>query len=139
MAQPFSIVAAAFTPFDPDGSVAVDVIERQLAGLLNDGADGAFVCGTTGEGAALSTPERKQVAEAWIGAAPDGFEIIVHVGHAAIADAADLARHAANAGAIAAVAPISSSPGRPSKQRTASRRSRKRRRIFPSTITISPW
>lgn len=107
MASKFSIVAAAFTPFHADGSLALDVIERQVERLVADGATGAFICGTTGEGAALTSRERMQVAEAWIAAAPRGFEIIVHVGHASVADAAELAAHAARAGAsaVAAVAP----------------------------------
>lgn len=107
MARKFSIVAAAFTPFHADGSLALEVIERQVERLVADGATGAFICGTTGEGAALTSRERMQVAEAWVAAAPKGFEIIVHVGHASVADAAELAAHAAQAGAtaIAAVAP----------------------------------
>jgi N-acetylneuraminate lyase len=107
MTKPFSIVAAAFTPLNADGSLALGTIVRQVERLVADGATGAFICGTTGEGAALTTRERKQVAEAWIAAAPKGFEIIVHVGHASVAEAAELAAHAAGAGAsaIAAVAP----------------------------------
>lgn len=107
MTKPFSIVAAAFTPFNADGSLALGTIARQVEHLVADGATGAFICGTTGEGAALTTRERKQVTEAWIAAAPKGFEIIVHVGHASVAEAAELAAHAvgAGAGAVAAVAP----------------------------------
>lgn len=107
MTKPFSIVAAAFTPFHADGSLALGTIAQQVERLVGDGATGAFICGTTGEGAALTTRERKQVAQAWIDAAPQGFEIIVHVGHASVAEAADLADHAASVGAsaIAAVAP----------------------------------
>lgn len=107
MTKPFSIVAAAFTPFNVDGSLALGMIPRQVERLVADGATGAFICGTTGEGAALTTREREQVADAWIAAAPEGFEIIVHVGHASVAEATELAAHAAKAGAsaIAAVAP----------------------------------
>lgn len=107
MTKAFSIVAAAFTPFNQDGSLALDTIAQQVDRLVADEASGAFICGTTGEGAALTTRERKQVAEAWIAAAPEGFEIIVHVGHASVAEAIELAAHAADAGAtaIAAVAP----------------------------------
>jgi N-acetylneuraminate lyase len=48
-----------------------------------------------------------QVAESWVALAPKGFEIIVHVGHASVAEAAALAAHAASAGAaaVASVAP----------------------------------
>lgn len=107
MSSQFSIVAAAFTPFHEDGSLAVETIEQQVRRLVSDGATGAFICGTTGEGAALTSRERMQVAEAWVRAAPPGFEIIVHVGHASVAEASELAAHALKVGAtaIAAVAP----------------------------------
>ncbi|MCW5624390.1 MAG: dihydrodipicolinate synthase family protein [Burkholderiales bacterium] len=107
MARPFTIIAAAFTPFDAAGNLAVERIAPQVYSLVDDGVDGAFVCGTTGEGAALTTAERKRVAEAWVAAAPKGFKVIVHVGHAAVAEAAELAAHAQSIGAyaVAAVAP----------------------------------
>jgi N-acetylneuraminate lyase len=107
MPRAFSIVAAAFTPFARDGVLDVSRIETQVAGLVRDGVHGAFVCGTTGEGAALTTAERRQVAEAWVAHAPAGFRVIVHVGHAATAEAAALAAHAQEIGAhaIAAVPP----------------------------------
>lgn len=107
MTKTFTIIAAAFTPFDAQGELAADRIPAQIQALVRDGADGAFICGTTGEGAALTTTERQRVAEAWTAAAPAGFEVIVHVGHASAAEARDLAAHAATVGAtgIASVAP----------------------------------
>ena len=107
MTQPFTIIAAAFTPFDAHGALATDRIAAQVRALVADGANGAFVCGTTGEGAALTTDERKRVAAATTAAAPKGFEVIVHVGHASAQEARELAAHAASVGAtgIAAVAP----------------------------------
>lgn len=107
MTTDFAIIAAAFTPFDAHGALDADRIPAQIQALVRDGADGAFICGTTGEGAALTTAERRRVAEAWTTAAPAGFEVIVHVGHASAAEARDLAAHAASVGAtgVAAVAP----------------------------------
>lgn len=107
MPRNFSIVAAAFTPFTRHGALDVARIEAQAAAMIRDGVDGAFVCGTTGEGASLTSAERRQVAEAWVAHAPRSFRIIVHVGHAAAAEAAALAAHAQEIGAhaIAAVPP----------------------------------
>lgn len=107
MTQPFAIIAAAFTPLQGTGALDVPAIATQVHALVADGADGAFICGTTGEGAALTTAERMRVAEAWTAAAPTGFEVIVHVGHASAREARGLAAHAAGIGAtgIAAVAP----------------------------------
>jgi N-acetylneuraminate lyase len=101
------LVAAPFTPFRPDGSLNLDAVPRYAALLTAQGVRGAFVNGTTGEGASLTTEERKRVAEAWRRAAPASLAIVVHVGHNAVGDSVDLARHAAAIGcdAIAALAP----------------------------------
>jgi N-acetylneuraminate lyase len=101
------LIAAPFTPFHEDGSLAPERIPRQAAQLVADGVSGAFVCGSTGEGASLTMTERQHVAEAWIRAAPPELRIVVHVGHTAVEESCALARHAAQAGAaaIAAYAP----------------------------------
>ncbi len=107
MATPFSIIAAAFTPFHTDGTLDTATIATQAAALAVDGVDGAFVCGTTGEGAALTSEERRTVAAQWVAAAAPGFRVIVHVGHASAHEAQALARHAQDIGAdsVASVAP----------------------------------
>ncbi len=101
------LTAAPFTPLHPDGALNLDAIPVYAALLAAQGVRGAFVNGTTGEGASLTTEERKRVAEAWRHAAPAGLAVIVHVGHNALGDCLDLARHAAVIGcdAIAALAP----------------------------------
>lgn len=58
-----------------------------------------FICGTTGEGASLSTPERKEIARRWTDVAPDGLKVIVHVGHTSLADCKTLGAHAQEIGA----------------------------------------
>lgn len=101
------LVAAPFTPFLPNGDVALEMIPR-LAALLNqNGVSGAFVCGTTGEGSSLTTSDRMQVAAAWRRACPDGLKLAVHVGHLSLRESITLARHAQDirADAIATLAP----------------------------------
>jgi N-acetylneuraminate lyase len=68
---------------------------------------GAFICGTTGEGASLTTDERRRVAERWVAAAPADLRVIVHVGHTSLEECRSLAAHAQAIGAdsIAALAP----------------------------------
>lgn len=107
MAQPFTLIAAAFTPFTADGSLDLPVVAAQRQRLVADGVDGAFVCGTTGEGASLTTDERMAVTAAWTAGAPEGFKVIAHVGHASAHEAARLAAHAQTVGAqaVATVAP----------------------------------
>lgn len=101
------LIAAPHTPFTSDGALNPSVIARQAEHLRANGVNGAFVCGTTGEGASLSVTERMQVAESWIAARRDGLRVLVHVGHNALPDAITLARHARTirADAIAALAP----------------------------------
>lgn len=93
------LYAAPFTPFAAGGEIQFDLIPRLVDLLLEDGVRGAFVCGSNGEGPSLSTAERKKLAEAWISASAGRLQIMVHVGHASIAEARDLAAHAASAGA----------------------------------------
>ncbi len=107
------LIAAPFTPFQADGALALEAIPQQATQLVADGVSGAFVCGSTGEGASLTMTERKQVAEAWINSAPTDLPVIVHVGHTAVAESCELARHAAESGAaaFAAYAPHYFKPG----------------------------
>lgn len=101
------LIAAPFSPLRADGELNLAVIPRYAAHLARDSVRGAFICGTTGEGASLTTEERKKIAEAWISARQPGLSIIVHVGHNASAEAQGLARHAQREGAdaIATLAP----------------------------------
>jgi N-acetylneuraminate lyase len=101
------IWAATPTPFDTDGRLDASVIPAQAAHLQAAGVHGAFVTGTTGEFAALSTDERRRVAEAWAAARPVGFGLAAHVGGTDLGQSTDLAAHAESKGVdfIAAVAP----------------------------------
>jgi N-acetylneuraminate lyase len=95
------LTAAPFTPFHPDGSVALATIPALARLLAGNGVSGAFVCGTTGEGYSLTIAERRQVLEAWRSAAPAGLKVVAHVGHPTVADSRELARHAQETGADA--------------------------------------
>jgi N-acetylneuraminate lyase len=95
------LTAAPFTPFRPDGSLAPGTIPALARLLAANRVSGAFVCGTTGEGYSLTVAERRQVLEAWRGAAPAGLRVIAHVGHPTLADSRELARHAQESGADA--------------------------------------
>ncbi|CAN5461155.1 dihydrodipicolinate synthase family protein [soil metagenome] len=111
----FQLIAAPFTAFHADGSLNPAIIERQCEALVKDGVTGAFVCGTTGEGASLTVEERMAVAERWCAVRPAGFRVFVHMGHTSLRDAQTLARHAekSKADAIAAIAPFFFKPAVP--------------------------
>lgn len=101
------LIAAPFTALRPDGSLNLDLIERQAGELAGNGVRGAFICGTTGEGFSLTDAERMQVAERWVAAAPQELKVIVHVAHNSVGESQKLARHAEQigAGAIASIGP----------------------------------
>ncbi len=101
------LIAAPHTAFHADGTLALEMIPQQARLLAHNRVAGAFICGTTGEGASLTSEERRQVVEAWVAARQPGLAIIVHVGHLSLGEACAYARHAQESGAdaIAAIAP----------------------------------
>lgn len=88
------LIAAPFTAFHNDGSLNLDMIERQANFFVKNVISGAFICGTTGEGMSLSTDERLQVAEKWMEVAPAQLRVIAHVGHQSLTESRALAAHA---------------------------------------------
>lgn len=109
------LVAAAHTPMRADGSLNLDMIERQARCFLDNGVSAAFVCGSTGEGASLSVRERLAVAERWKAVAGGALPILVNAGHDCLGEAREIAAHAetvAGAQAVAAVAPVYFPPAR---------------------------
>lgn len=93
------LIAAPFTAFNSDGSLNLRAIEAQAHSLIASGVKGAFVCGTTGEGASLTTSERMAVAARWREISGSDLRVIVHVGHTSLGEAQALAAHAEKIGA----------------------------------------
>jgi N-acetylneuraminate lyase len=101
MESGFQLIAAPFTPFYNDGSLNLDAVERYAHHLCENGVDGVFVCGTTGESTSLTIEERMQLATRWVEVGGHDLKVIVHVGHDCLADACALAKHAGKIGAAA--------------------------------------
>jgi len=95
------LIAAAFTPFNEDGSLNKPMIPVLVDKLIADGVKGIFCCGSNGEGPNMTTEERMEVAEEFVKAARKRLLVIVHVGHSSIAEAKILSAHAAEIGADA--------------------------------------
>lgn len=93
------LVAATYTPLRADDSVNTTAIPPLVDHLLQQGVQGLYVCGSTGEGMSLSTSERKVVAGEYVKAADGRVPVIVQVGHNSLKDASDLAAHAQQIGA----------------------------------------
>jgi N-acetylneuraminate lyase len=94
------LIAAPFTPMHPDGSLNLDLIPEYYAMLVGNGINGAFICGSTGEGVSLTLEEKMAVAEAWAtcNGQQHGFSIMQLVGGTCLADCKKLTEHAASIG-----------------------------------------
>tara|TARA_R110002049_G_scaffold4601_5_gene32291 strand:+ start:412118 stop:413065 length:948 start_codon:yes stop_codon:yes gene_type:complete len=101
------LVAATYTPLDPNGNVNVAMVAPVVEYLLQRGVNGLYVCGSTGEGMSLSSSERMVVAEAYVKAVDGRVPVMVQVGHNSISESRRLAEHAKQiaADAISATCP----------------------------------
>jgi dihydrodipicolinate synthase/N-acetylneuraminate lyase len=101
-------LAAAVTPLR-DGGTELDELafEPLVDFLAQNGLDGIFALGTTGEGLLLSVEERRRATGYFLEANAGRLTVVVHCGAQTTADTVALAAHAAKQGAdgIAAVAP----------------------------------
>lgn len=94
------LIAAPFTPMQPDGSLHLSAIPGYYQMLKANKIKGAFICGSTGEGVSMTNYEKKAVAEAWAKATCNDadFKVMTLVGGTSIADCIDLAKHARSVG-----------------------------------------
>jgi len=91
------LIAATFSPFHPDGSIAPDVVAVQASFLAAHGIKTVFITGTTGECHSLTCDERLALYDSWAQAGRvHGLAVIAHVGDNSIENARRLARRAAD-------------------------------------------
>ncbi|MCA9079119.1 MAG: dihydrodipicolinate synthase family protein [Planctomycetaceae bacterium] len=96
------LIAATHTPFHADGSLNVDMVERQAEHLIRQKVPAAFICGSTGESHSLTLDERRQLAVRWMDVTRGTqLGVVVHVGTNCLADARELAAQAQELGAQA--------------------------------------
>lgn len=102
------LCTATHTPFHPDGSLNLAVVERQAAFLRSHGITSVFIGGTTGESSSLTAAERAELNDRWAVVGPaTGIDVVVHVGANCLTEAAQLAAHAEKnqAKAVSMIAP----------------------------------
>ena len=101
------LFSALLTPFNEDGSINFDSLEKLVEFNLQNGIDGFYVGGSTGEGLLLSPEERMQVFECVKKANKGRATPIAHVGTICTLDAIKMAKKAEELeyDAISAVAP----------------------------------
>ncbi len=90
------LIAAPFTPMSPDGALNLAAIPAYFAFLKQNDVNGAFICGSTGEGVSLTLEEKKAVAAAWAACTRNDpeFKIMLLLGGTCISDCIALARYA---------------------------------------------
>lgn len=104
------LIAAPFTPMKKDGSLNAEIIPAYYQLLKRNKVSGAFINGSTGEGASQTMDEKKSIIHAWAEAAKKdkNFKIITLTGGTCMADCKELARYAKDEGlyAVAVTAPF---------------------------------
>jgi dihydrodipicolinate synthase/N-acetylneuraminate lyase len=97
-------LAASITPLRAHGSEVDDDAFGPLCDFYADaGLDGILALGTAGEGILLRVEERRHVADLFLQAADNRFQVAVHCGAQTTRDTVELAAHAAEVGADAVV------------------------------------
>ncbi len=95
------IFPALVTPLNADNSVNVHSLGKLIERMYEAGADGLYLCGSTGEGLHMQPEARQLVAEVVTDLSPEDKQIIVHVGARTLEQTLDLARHASKLGVSA--------------------------------------
>lgn len=99
---------ALMTPFTPQNTVNLEMVDKQVAYYLDCGIRGFYVTGGTGEGLLLSMEERRAMVERVVASNAGRAKVVAHIGCLNTDDAVKLARHAEKSGVdwISAVPPV---------------------------------
>ena len=102
------VFPALITPLTKDEKLNVPALEKLLNFEMNQGANGFYIGGATGEGLLLDIPERKKLTEKSIEFIGADKAKIVHITDINFRNTIELAKHAEAAGAdaISSIAPI---------------------------------
>jgi 4-hydroxy-tetrahydrodipicolinate synthase len=100
MTEPFfgTMIPAMVTPFNDDGELDIDAAQSLASYLVDNGADGLVVTGTTGETSTLTDDENIRVFEAVVEAVGGRAKVIAGTGMNDTAHSAHLSQRAAAAG-----------------------------------------
>lgn len=102
------VMPVLITPLQADETLNVPVLRQLMGHLLEQGADGFYVGGATGEGLALRREVREELAEEVIRFLDGRQPCIVHIASMHFEEAVALAKHAERSGAdaISAIPPL---------------------------------
>ncbi|HEY5854595.1 MAG TPA: 4-hydroxy-tetrahydrodipicolinate synthase [Aldersonia sp.] len=99
MSQLHGVLTALATPFAADGSIDHTALRRLVERSIDGGVDGVVACGSTGEFAALTGTERRQLVETVVDQAAGRVPVVAQTGAVSTTEAVELSRHAEAAGA----------------------------------------
>ncbi len=94
MKKLIGLIAAPFTPMNDQGELALEQIEKLVRLYEKNEVNGAFICGTTGEGVSLSLEEKKQVIEQWGKVKSDKVKALFMLGGTSLKEMQELAVYA---------------------------------------------
>ena len=98
--NPFGqVLVALVTPFTADGEVLWADVEKHIDDVINQGADGIVVTGTTGETSTLTDPEKIRLVEVAKSVANGRAKVITGGGSNETAHAIELYKNSEKAGA----------------------------------------
>ena len=102
------ILPALITPLTAEEKLNVPVLHKLVNYLLDEGADGLYIGGATGEGPALRQDVREELAAESIAAMKGRKPAIVHIASMDFHEAVELAKQAERCGAdaISAIPPL---------------------------------
>lgn len=99
MKKLYGVTVPIITPFDEEGKVDVESLERLTDHVIDKGLSCLYPCGTTGEMLLLTVDERKAISQAAVRQADGRVPVFVQAGALNQADTIELAKHAVKIGA----------------------------------------
>lgn len=102
------VMPALVTPLTDEGKLNREVLEKLINDLIDQGADGFYIGGATGEGIILDVDVHKELTTESIKIVNHRVPCIVHIARMNYNEMVDLAKHAEAAGAdaISAIPPL---------------------------------
>ena len=102
------IIPALLTPFDHNYEVNYDSLRKHVNRLIEQGAGGFYVCGSTAECFMLDDNERMKIMEVVTEEVNGRVDVIAHVGNINLRKAVEYAKHAESCGvtAVSSVPPF---------------------------------
>lgn len=95
------IYSALVLPCNEDESLNCSALRQLVEREIEDGVEGFYCCGSSGEGLLMSIEERKLFVETVVDQSAGRVPVIAHVGTVRTADVIELAKHARSVGCVA--------------------------------------